>query len=80
MTEQPAATGDPISELIKLRDAELRKLGKPALVAMLRRGITTPDGRTVRALTVDTAWQKEQLISDILNIEFPYPGMNDSSF
>jgi hypothetical protein len=73
-------TGDPISELIKLRYAELMQLGKAELVAMRRRGITTPDGRTVRSLTASTAEQKDQLVDDILHIEFPPPGWNESDF
>ncbi|MFE3229829.1 hypothetical protein [Nocardia sp. NPDC059228] len=72
--------GDPISELQKLRYAELMKLSKAELVAMRRRGITDPQGRTVISHSVSTAWAKDQLVSDILHIEFPPPGWNESTF
>ncbi|MEU7631762.1 hypothetical protein AB0C34_17490 [Nocardia sp. NPDC049220] len=72
---------NPISELLKLRYAELMKLSKAELVAMRLRGVTDPQGRTVRSLPqfVGTDMSKDRLVDDILNIEFPPPGANDST-
>jgi hypothetical protein len=56
------------------RQAELRKLTKTRLIARYKRGITTPDGRTVRYLSSAypiEQWSKDDVISSILDAEYP---------
>ena len=72
----PYRPGDLV--ILKSRDsrrAELRRLSKARLIALYRRGVTTPAGRTVRYLDAGAGpierWSKDDVVASIMAVEFP---------
>jgi hypothetical protein len=72
----PYRPGDLV--ILKSRDsrrAELRRLSKTRLIAMYRRGVKTPAGRTVQYLGGGAGpigrWSKDDVVAAIMAVEFP---------